>query len=317
MSNSNLKINLRDDQIDQVLENMSNAFRHLPRSPILHKPSEVGLVYEDITFPSIDGVALEGWFIPCNGSDKLIIVNHPMGFTRSGLPSHLEPWKAIWHLSGNDIEVNFIPDFSILHHAGYNVLAYDLRNHGLSAAGNGGVVSTGIFESRDVLGSIQYVNERPDLKSMKVALFSRCLGADATMYAMKQDPKAFENVRCLLAAQPVTEQIILTKQLLLAGISEYYLKDLDEKITMKTSLSIAERNAGLWARSICIPTFIYQVHDDVLTDPVDVQTMYDQIALKDKKLQWIYDSTARWDGYLEFQRRPGPMLKWFEEHFAD
>jgi hypothetical protein len=317
MSNSKLKINLSDNQIDQVLEKMSNAFRQLPRSPILHKPSEVGLTYEDITFPSIDGVALEGWFIPCKGSDKLIIVNHPMGFTRSGLPSHLEPWKSIWNLSGNDIEVNFIPDFKILNSAGYNVLAYDLRNHGLSAAGNGGVVSTGIFESRDVLGSIQYVNKRPDLKSMKVALFSRCLGADATMHAMKQDPKAFVNIRCLLAAQPISEEIILTKQLLLSGIHERYIKDLDEKIVMKTSLSIAERNAGLWAKSISIPTFIYQVHDDVLTDPLDVQMMYEQIPIKDKKLHWISNSTVRWDGYLEFQRRPGPMLEWFEEHFAE
>jgi predicted SnoaL-like aldol condensation-catalyzing enzyme len=84
------------------------------------------LEYEDVTFPALDGVPLEAWFIPAGGSDKLIIANHPMGFSRPGIPAHLEPWKSIWALSGNDFEVNLVPDYKILHDAGYNVLAYDL-----------------------------------------------------------------------------------------------------------------------------------------------------------------------------------------------
>jgi uncharacterized protein len=32
-------------------------------------------------------------------------------------------------------------------------LAYDLRNHGLSGAANGGITTSGIFEARDVAGS--------------------------------------------------------------------------------------------------------------------------------------------------------------------
>jgi pimeloyl-ACP methyl ester carboxylesterase len=47
-----------------------------------------------------------------------------------------------------------VPDYKILHDAGYNVLAYDLRNHGLSSAANGGVVTHGFTESRDVAGSL-------------------------------------------------------------------------------------------------------------------------------------------------------------------
>jgi hypothetical protein len=45
------------------------------RAPLLHRPAEVGLIYEDVTFPSMDGVPLEGWFIPAD-SDRLIIHNH-------------------------------------------------------------------------------------------------------------------------------------------------------------------------------------------------------------------------------------------------
>ena len=32
--------------------------------------------------------------------------------------------------------------------------------------------------------------------------------------------------------------------------------------------------------------------------------MYDNILMANKKDQWIEGTTARWDGYTEFQRRP-------------
>jgi hypothetical protein len=119
---------LTTDQIDHILNQMADSFGQQLRSPIWHSPSEASLDYEDVTFPSLDGVPLEGWFIPAPGSNKIIIANHPMGFSRSGIPAHLEPWRSIWSSSGNDFEVNFVPDYKILHDAGYNVLAYDLRN---------------------------------------------------------------------------------------------------------------------------------------------------------------------------------------------
>jgi hypothetical protein len=51
-----------------------------------------------------------------------------MGFSRAGIPAHLEPWRSIWAASRNDFEVDLVPDYRILHDAGYNVLAYDLHN---------------------------------------------------------------------------------------------------------------------------------------------------------------------------------------------
>jgi pimeloyl-ACP methyl ester carboxylesterase len=60
-----------------------------------------------------------------------------MGFSRAGIAAHLDPWRSIWSSSGNAFEVNFVPDYKILHDAGYNVLAYDLRNFGHSGAANG------------------------------------------------------------------------------------------------------------------------------------------------------------------------------------
>src|SRR6266436_2998676 len=172
-----------DDRIDRILDAMADSFGQQLRSPILHSPAEQDLEYEDVTFPSADGVPLEGWFIPALGSKKVVIANHPMGFSRSGIPAHIEPWHSIWKASGNGFEVDFIPDYKILHDAGYNVLAYDLRNFGHSGAANGGIASSGIFEARDVLGSLNYIRHRDDTRDMTIGLFSRCLGCSSTFYA--------------------------------------------------------------------------------------------------------------------------------------
>ena len=111
-------LDLTDEQIDHILETMAASFAQQLRSPIMHSPSEQDLDYEDVTFPALDGVPLEGWFIPAARSNKLIIANHPMGFSRSGIPTHLEPWRSMWSTSGNDFEVNLVPDYKILHDAG-------------------------------------------------------------------------------------------------------------------------------------------------------------------------------------------------------
>jgi hypothetical protein len=304
------------EQIEQILDATADSFVRQLRSPILHAPSEQNLAYEEITFPALDGVPLEGWFIPADGSQKLIIANHPMGFSRAGIPAHLEPWRSMWSSSGNAFEVNFVPDYKILHDAGYNVLAYDLRNFGLSGAANGGIASSGIFESRDVLGSLRYVRERGDTRNMTIGLFSRCLGCSSTFCAMTKQRRAFDGVRCLVGPQPVTMKIIMTRRLALSGIPADRIQDLEQRLVLRTSIGFGPRAPQEWAKNVCVPTFLFQVHDDVLTDPSDVQTMFDNIPVADKTLHWIRGTSARWDGYLEFQRRPEPALEWFEKHMA-
>jgi len=111
------------DHVVRLIQGIVASFRQQPRSPILANPSSVGLAYDDVTFPSEDGVPLEAWFIPRDGSRKLVIANHPRFFSRYGFPSHLDPWRSMFAAGGNDFEVNFLPEYKILHDAGYNVLA--------------------------------------------------------------------------------------------------------------------------------------------------------------------------------------------------
>lgn len=298
--------------VESVLQSIADGFASTLRSPLLHTPTEADLAFESVTFPSADGVPLEGWFIPSEGSDKIVVANHPRWFNRSGLPSHLEPWRDLGAATGNDFEVNFVPDYKILHDAGYNVLAYDLRNMGQSGAANGGVFTVGRFESRDVIGSLDYVRGRPDTRDMSIGLFSRCVGANATMFAMASRPEAFDDVRCMVAPQPLSPGSSLTQALQRLGIPAARLADLDELIRLRTSFRLNDLSPVPWATAVRIPTFLYQVRDDLYTTPADVQAMYDNIPVEEKELLWVEGTSRRWDGYTYFQREPARMLAWFE-----
>jgi pimeloyl-ACP methyl ester carboxylesterase len=73
-------------------------------------------------------------------------------------------------------KVNFLPELKHLHDAGYNILTYDLRNHGLSGEANGVISGLGLLECRDVVGSIRYAKSQKNLKAMNTGLYSRCMG---------------------------------------------------------------------------------------------------------------------------------------------
>jgi pimeloyl-ACP methyl ester carboxylesterase len=93
--------------------------------------------WRDIYFPSDDGTPLEGWYIPAKGgqSNKLVIFNHALPMCRAGFPGHLgAPWSMY-----DAVEIDFVIQMKHLTGNGYNVLAYDIRNHGSSGAANDGL----------------------------------------------------------------------------------------------------------------------------------------------------------------------------------
>jgi pimeloyl-ACP methyl ester carboxylesterase len=139
---------LNQEQLEIIKGLAQNLTKVDHPTPILETPADYGMKYEDITFPSMDGVSLAAWYIPANNSDKLIICNHPMTFTRSGFPGHMEPWNAF-----SDVRVNFHNVYKALHAAGYNVLTYDLRNHGKSDSADNNICGVGLLEYQDVVGA--------------------------------------------------------------------------------------------------------------------------------------------------------------------
>ena len=115
---------------------------------------------------------------------------------------HADPPRAgrsAWAPSGNGFEVDLVPDYRILDAAGYHVLAYDLRNHGLSGAANGGVASSGIFEARDVAGQLR-------MHALEVLSVSLCRterysdAITAALAAVRAEPLRESSQKALISA---------------------------------------------------------------------------------------------------------------------
>ena len=294
-------------QSNPIIDGLASFFAKSIRTPILRRPDEYGLTYEDVFFPSLDGVGLEGWFIPAN-SQRLIICNHFMPGNRYGYPGHLEPWTGF-----GGFEVNLLPQYKALHDAGYNVLAYDLRNHGRSDSGNGGIVAIGLLEYRDVIGSLRYARSRPDTGTMTTAMLSICLGCNSTLVAMSKHPEEFKHIKALLALQPVSARPFIARASEQAGIVNG-VELFDVAIRKLHGFHVDELSPIEYAKDVTVPTLVAQVHDDSATRPSDVQTIFENIAAKDKRLFWIEGTNRRFDGYNYFGEHPELMIEWFDAH---
>ncbi len=280
------------------------------RSPILRRPDEYGMDYKDVYFPAADGVNLEGWYIPAKTkSSKLVICNHFSPGNRYGYAGHIRPWKT-----AGGFEVNFLPKYKALHDAGYNILAYDLRNHGFSGSSQNGGYNPQLFEYKDVLGSLDYVRNHPDLKDMDIHLQSICLGGNATLVAMHKEPETFQGIKSMILIQPISGEALvatLSKTLRMGNkgpeLFEKYYRELWGYRTKDSSPIID-------AAHIQMPTLVVQVKDDAATHPGDVQAVYDAIPAKDKKLLWIEGTTQRFKGYTYFSEQPKQMVDWYNAH---
>ena len=295
------------EQAMAVVRSMAESTVKPRRAPILKTPADYGMAYEDTFFTSLDGVPLEAWFIPAD-SDRLIICNHPGTMNRYGFPGHLDPWKQF-----NDVEVDFNKIYKALHDAGYNVLTYDMRNHGSWAAANGGVFAVGLFEWRDIAGAMLYVKGHEKLKDMSVGLFNPCAGGNSAMIAMTKRADLFEDVKAFVCPQPASMNIGMTKIASLQGIGDY-MEELDQEQMKLGGFANADMSPHPYAANVQVPTFIIQVRDDLWSSPVDVQTTFDLLTVEDKKLFWVEGTTKRFDGYNFFGEHPEMMIEWFDTH---
>ncbi len=294
-------------ETEQFLTTLAEGLVFPRRAPILKRPDEIGLEYEDVFFAAIDGVPLEGWLMPAD-SNQLVICNHFGPANRQGYPGHVEPWNT-----AGGIEVDFLPKYKALHDAGYNVLAYDFRNHGMSGSGAGGRVGNGVIEWRDVIGSIRYARARPETAKMTTHLQSLCMGANATLFAMKRHPEEFEQIASLILLQPLVGSTFVEQVCAPAGI-ENAVEQFDAILRRMSSFRVADQEVRPYAECVDVPTFVVQVKEDLMSRASDVQEIHDAIPVADKKLFWIEGTPLRHHGYTYFSEHPEQMIEWYDAH---
>lgn len=303
---------ITEDQLAVVKALASFAVKPAFRTPVHKTPTDHGIdVWEDVYFQSDDGTPLEGWYVPAidGETDKLVVMNHPMPMSRSGFTGHFgEPWSQV-----DDIEIDFVAHVAHLVRAGFNVLTYDLRNHGNSSAANGGICGIGRYEWRDCVGAKTYVDTHPRLSKMKLGLYSQCTGGNAQYEAMSRRPDLFENVLCMLSPLVVSMTSLMGQFASLQGLGEF-MEEMDFEQKKLGGFANAEMTPHLFAKDVKVPTFVVQVRDDVWTTPEDGQRTFDLLGSNEKEIYWIEGTTRRFDGYNYFGKNPKRMISWFQKY---
>jgi len=117
-------------------------------------PADMGLAYEEISFPG-DGITIRGWFVPGTRGKALILVHGTPGERSAMLPYGLA-----------------------LHREGYSLLLFDLRAHGQSG---GDITTLGYREPKDMLGAVAFLKEQRRVNS--IGALGTSLGAVVVLQA--------------------------------------------------------------------------------------------------------------------------------------
>jgi len=145
------------------------------RLPLTSTPKGDGFSYQDVSFPTSDGVTLSGWWMPAQSHKLLgtVILSHGVFKNRGQVLSRAE----------------------FLVKAGYQVLLFDHRGEGQSGESP---VSGGVLEAGDYLAAVNYLKASRHL-ARPVAFLGFSLGAISAIRAAPQCP----DVDAVIADSPL------------------------------------------------------------------------------------------------------------------
>jgi len=138
-----------------------NTFLYFPERSLSGAPGAVGLAYEELRFPSADGVELHGWWIPGQRRGPTILFFHG----NAGNISHrLDILRRLYD------------------RVGLGVLIFDYRGYGKSS---GSPSEEGLFADARAARALLHTR---GLDRDGVVLYGRSLGAAAALHAAVEEP---------------------------------------------------------------------------------------------------------------------------------
>ena len=245
-------------------------------------PMNRGMVFEEVSVRTADGLNLAGWFIPSPGRAVVMVVH--------GYKDH----------RGSVLGVA-----AILRRHGYAVLLTSLRGHDRS---DGETISFGAKEMQDLAAWYAYVRARPDVDPELVGLFGVSMGATIAIQFASENP----GIRALVAdcAFSSVEDTVETSVEFFTGLPPFPFASMilfwmERELDLDSSTIDAKR----WIPKISPrPVFLLQGGKDVVVSPESGARLYE--AAREPKELW-FDPEL---GHTEFlKKRP----KEFEKRVTD
>jgi uncharacterized protein len=275
-----------------------------PRQRLWAAPSDIGLAYEKIEFPARDGYRLSGWFVPAKAEKgPTIVLIHGWPWNRLGNAAD----DALSDISGS-APVDFLRLAYTLHHAGYHLLLFDLRNHGESVAAP--PVTFGLQESNDLLGALDYLNGREDVDQERIGAMGFSMGANTVLYSLPRTNR----IRAAVLVQPTSVKLFAGRFAydLLGPLSKLVLPLVDLVYTAAYGLHFGAIEPIMAAAGAGNTPILYvQGTGDRWGSLNNVQQM---AAVTPGAVEPLFVETVhRFEGYQYLIDNPRPALQFFRE----
>lgn len=127
-------------------------------------PQEEGIKFEEVSIPTKNNKNLYGWWIKADKEAPTIILMHGWG-------------RNIGKL---------MPYIKNLHGKGFNLLAFDSRNHGSSDTDD---FSSMVKFAEDISASIDFIENKPTAQKESAFIIGLSIGGAASIYAASSDTR--------------------------------------------------------------------------------------------------------------------------------
>jgi fermentation-respiration switch protein FrsA (DUF1100 family) len=243
-------------------------------------PYELDSEYEEVLFPTANGRLLSGWYLPRFGENRVIITVHGHRGRKEdmlGISTFL--WKA-----------------------GFNVLMFDCRGHGLERRSDE-IITLGHGELEDFLAAVAFVRTRfAEEGSRKpiIGALGGSLGAAVALVGASKDP----DIRAVWADSSFTsrQEVIAHNWTATTHLPERPVMDLANLMfKFRTGKTLVDFSP-LAEISKMTPRPIFFVHalDDATTPVSHVHRLYD--AAPGPKELWLEDGIGHCGIYFKYRK---------------
>ncbi len=271
------------------------------RHPPVHTPATIGLAWEDVVIPGLDGgPALPAWHIPAgHASAPGIVLIHGWDSARDRI----------------------LPHAGYLHAAGFHVLAFDVRGCGANPP-ESLPVSVGEFAA-DTRAAVAWLAARPEVT--RVAALGHSMGASGALVAAAGDPSIAAVVALSTPAGPerLTRQTFRLANLPIPSPLAWPLAWLTTRVYLRPRHhSAAAVSATHAVRRIMAPVLLVHGTDDSVVPISDLERLAaarrraqpgavtETLTVTGGHHSWLYEFDALRAGVAGFLARQldGPLV---------
>ncbi|MBN1573862.1 MAG: alpha/beta fold hydrolase [Deltaproteobacteria bacterium] len=247
-----------------------------------HDLADYGVKPEEIEFTTlkdpkdVDGekLTLKGWFIPGKSKES--------------------PTFIVLH-GQNDNRIGSLKYSGMLARAGYNVLAYDHRYHGLS---EGDFCTFGYYESHDVSSAVDYLEKRGDCNLEQLGVLGESMGAAIAIMAAAND----DRIKLLIedSSYPSLPIIVSDYAKALYGLPRFPIVDSALLLAgIRAHFKPSEVAPILAIKEVVVPTLILHCDGDLNIKPEYSTEMYDAAGAEDKEI-YFFSGCTHTMGYEDY-----------------